>query len=220
MNSNMEKERRALFHHLRREIHDDRVLQAMEDVPRELFVSPEIREHAYKDVALQIAEGQTISQPFIVAAMTSALELGGGENVLELGTGSGYQAAVLSLLVPDGSLLTIERIPSLAESAVVRLRDRGYYNVEVRVAGDVLGCPEEAPYDAIIVTAATPNLPPSLLAQMALGGRMVLPIGTLQEQELVRVVRTGEGHTISMMGPCRFVPLIGPNAWPEKHGEL
>ena len=111
MNSNMEKERRALFHHLQREIHDDRVLQAMEDVPRELFVPPEIREHAYKDVALQIAEGQTISQPFIVAASSSALELGGGENVLELGTGSGYQAAVLSLLVPDGSLLTIDKDP-------------------------------------------------------------------------------------------------------------
>jgi len=216
-----EKEKRELFNHLRREIRSEKVLRAMEQVPRELFVPAEIRYLAYKDVALPIGEGQTISQPFIVALMTSALELRDGEKVLELGTGSGYQAAILSRLVPQGKVLSLERIPSLAQAAQERLRSLGCENVEVRVSGDTLGCQEGAPFDAIIVTAASPRLPSTLLKQMALGGRMVIPIGTtLKEQELTKVLRTGEGHTIAMLGPCRFVPLIGQDAWPEDIEEL
>jgi protein-L-isoaspartate(D-aspartate) O-methyltransferase len=214
-----EREKRELLSSLRREIRDEKVLGVMEQVPRELFVPPEARHLAYKDIALPIGEGQTISQPFIVALMTSALGLGGRERVLELGTGSGYQAAILSRLVPQGRLLTLERIPSLARKAEKLLRSLGCDNAEVRMAGDTLGCPEESPFDAIIVTAASPNLPPVLLEQMAVGGSLVIPIGTLNEQELTKVVRTGEGHVVQMLGPCRFVPLIGRDAWPENFRE-
>ena len=187
----------------------------MEQVPRELFVPPESRNLAYKDAPLPIGQNQTISQPFIVAVMTSALELRGGEKVMEVGTGCGYQAAILSLLVPRGRVLTLERFPQLKRSAENVLRSLGYCNVDVNLAGGTLGCTGKAPYDAIIVTAAAPKLPPVLLDQMPVGGRMVIPIGTIIEQELVKVVRTGEGHTVTMLGPCRFVPLIGPDAWPS-----
>ena len=134
---------------------------------------------------------------------------------MELGTGSGYQAAILSRLVPNGNVLTLERIPRLALSAESVLRFLGCGNVEVRIAGDALGCAEEAPFDAIVVTAASPKLPTSLLAQMAVAGRMVIPIGTLKDQELTKVLRTDEGHSVRMLGSCRFVPLIGEDAWPE-----
>ena len=133
---------------------------------------------------------------------------------LLVGVQSGYQAAILSLLVPQGRVLTLERVPSLALSARERLRSLGYANVEVRLAVENLGCPEEAPFNAIMVAAASPNLPPVLLDQMAVGGRMVIPIGSQSEQELALVVRTGEGHTVTMLGGCRFVPLIGLDAWP------
>ena len=215
----LERDKRELFDVLRREIRDEAVLDAMRKVPRELFVPPEVRPMAYKDIPLPIGEGQTISQPYMVALMASALELRGSERLLELGTGSGYQAAVLSYLVPRGRVITLERIPSLGLSAEMRLRSLGYENVEVRVAGDVLGCPEHSPFDAIIVAAASPRLPPVLLEQMALGARMVIPVGSLKEQDLARVLRTGEGYTINMLGPCRFVPLIGEGAWPEESGE-
>ena len=216
----MERQKQDLFNRMRREIHDESVLSTMKEVPRELFVPPQSRHLAYRDAPLPIGEGQTISQPFIVALMTSALELRGKERILELGTGSGYQAAVLSLLVPQGRVLSLERIPSLARAAQDLLGSLGHENVEVRVASETLGCPEKGPYDAIIVTAASPGLPASLLRQMARGGRMVIPVGTQKEQELVRVVRTDEGHTVKMMGPCRFVPLIGPEAWPDNYEEL
>ena len=175
---------------------------------------------AYKDVALPIGKGQTISQPYIIALMTSVLELRGTEKVLEVGTGSGYQAAVLSRLLPQGMVLTLERISRLARAAAATLDSLGYKNVEVRLADDRLGAPEDSPFNAIIVTAASPKLPQPLLAQMAVSGRMVIPVGPQKEQELMRVVRTSEGHTVNMLGPCRFVPLIGRDAWPENYEEL
>ena len=219
MEGGMERDKRDLFKSLRRELRDDKTLTAMEQVPRELFVPAESRHLAYKDTPLPIGECQTMSQPYIVALMTSSLNLSGRERVLELGTGSGYQAAVLSRMVPQGRVLTLERIPSLARAATEILSSLEYGNVEVRIAGAALGCPEEGPFDAIIVTAASPRLPPPLIEQMAPWGRMVIPIGTLKEQDLTRVLRTDEGHTINMLGPCRFVPLIGEGAWPEEYEE-
>ena len=220
MAERLEKAKHHLFNRLRREIRDEKVLRAMEQVPREFFVPSESWGRAYMDQPLPIGDGQTISQPYIVALMTSGLELRGSERVMEVGTGSGYQAAVLSRLVPDGSALSLERIPALARSAETRLRMLEYDNVEVRIAADTLGCPEKAPFDAIIVAAASPQLPPSLLDQMAVGGRMIIPIGTLKDQELVKVIRTGEGHSVRMLGPCRFVPLVGTDAWPRYYDEL
>ena len=206
--------KKRLFRTLRREIRDDRVLRVIEEVPRELFVPPESRHLAYEDVPLPIGEGQTISQPFIVVLMTSLLELKGDERVLEVGTGSGYQAAILSRLVPHGSVLTLEREPRLAKEARSRLGCSNYANVEVCLAGNELGAPERAPFDAIVVTAASPKLPESLLNQIKVGGRLVIPIGSLKEQDLVRVVRTSEGPTVQIFGKCRFVPLVGKEAWP------
>ena len=219
MEGSMERERRDLFKNLGREIRDEKVLSTMELVPRELFLPLETRYLAFKDIPLPIGESQTISQPYIVALMTSALELRGSEKVMELGTGSGYQAAIMSRLVPLGKVLTLERIAGLASAAETLLRTLGYDNVEVRTAVNTLGCPEEAPFNAIMVTAASPRLPQALLEQMAIGGRMVMPIGTLKDQELTKVLRTDEGHTVTMLGPCRFVPLIGEDAWPEDYEE-
>ena len=220
MAGRMESEKRSLFDSLRREIKDSSVLTAMQHVPRELFVPAECRYMAYKDVPLPIGECQTISQPYIVALMSSALDLSGSEKVMELGTGSGYQAAILSRLVPHGRVLSLERVPSLAREAEMRLQSLGYENVEVRLAGDALGCPEEAPFDAILVTAASPRLPPALLDQMGVGCRMVIPVGTSKEQELTKVLRSDEGHSLMMLGPCRFVPLIGRDLWPEDDEEM
>ena len=205
-----------LFRSLRRNLRADAVLQAMAQVPRERFVPPESRHLAYLDFPLAIGEGQTISQPFIVAMMTQALELRGDERVLEVGTGSGYQAAVISLLVPRGSLVTVERVPLLAERARALLQELGYANVTVEQAGPTLGCPGRAPFDAIVVTAAAPRLPESLVDQLAPGGRLVVPVGTLEQQELVQARRTGEGVSLRLLGPCRFVPLLGPEAFPEE----
>ncbi|MCE2462935.1 MAG: protein-L-isoaspartate(D-aspartate) O-methyltransferase [Dehalococcoidia bacterium] len=216
MEGGMGREKRVLFNNLRKEIHDEKVLRAMEKVPRELFVPSEGRHMAYKDVALPIGNGQTISQPYIIALMTSMLELRGDEKVLEVGTGSGYQAAILSHLLARGTVLTLERISSLARTAATTLDSLGCKNVEVRLADDRLGAPEDSPFNTIIVTAGSPKLPQSLMAQMAAGGRMVIPVGTRMEQELIRVVKTSEGHTVNVLGPCRFVPLIGRDAWPEK----
>ena len=139
---------------------------------------------------------------------------------MELGTGSGYQAAILSRLVPQGNVLSLERVPSLASAAADLLRNLECSNVIVRTAGSTLGCQEEAPFDAIIVATAAPRLPRTLLDQMAVGGRMVIPFGTLKDQELVKVLRTREGPTLRLLGPCRFVPLIGKEAWPADFEEL
>ena len=209
MHIDLTSTKRDLFRNLSKAIDSKSVIEAMERVPRERFVTPETRHMAYSDVALAIGEGQTISQPYMVATMLRAMGLKGSEKVLEVGTGSGYQAAILSLLVPDGKVTTVELIPSLAGKAGALLADLGYGNVEVRPAGSTLGCPPLAPFDAIVVAAAAPRIPESLIGQLAVGGRLVAPVGTRESQELIQALRTGEGVSIRMLGPCRFVPLIG-----------
>ena len=215
MQEDLVKSRKDLFSSLRRKIRAESVIQAMERVPRERFVPPEHRRMAYLDLPLGIGEGQTISQPYIVALMVAALGLQSHEKVLEVGAGSGYQAAVLSLLVPQGQVCTVELVPPLAQRADKLLRELGYNNVRVELAGPTLGCLNHGPFDAIIVAAASPKLPESLVSQLAVGGRLVIPVGTLEQQELVHAVRTDEGLSVSMMGPCRFVPLIGREAFPQ-----
>ena len=198
-----------------RNIPSETVIRAMEQVPRDLFVPQDSRHMAYLDVPLSIGEEQTISQPYIVAMMTEALELSGGDRVLEIGTGSGYQTAILSALTPRGRVVSMERVPALMQQARQRLQELGYRNVEVQQAGSSLGCPSKGPYDAIIVTAAAPRLPESLLSQLAIGGRLVIPVGTLSQQELVQARRTDEGLSLRVLGPCRFVPLLGAEAFPQ-----
>ncbi len=191
----------------RRGIFDERVLAAMARVPRELFVPEEVRAYAYDDGALPIGYGQTISQPFVVATICSLLELGGDERVLDVGAGSGYQAAVLAELAAE--VVTIERIPELAEEARARLVGAGYANVEVRVGDGSLGVPERAPFDAIAVAAAAPTVPPALYDQLTKGGRLVVPRGSRWGQELVLVERTPDGPMERASIPVRFVPLVG-----------
>ncbi len=198
-----------------RNIPSETVIRAMEQVPRDLFVPQDSRHMAYLDLPLSIGEEQTISQPYIVAMMTEALELSGGDRVLEIGTGSGYQTAILSVLTPRGRVVSMERVPALMQQARQRLQELGYRNVEVQQAGSSLGCPSKGPYDAIIVTAAAPRLPESLLSQLAIGGRLVIPVGTLSQQELVQARRTDEGLSLRVLGPCRFVPLLGAEAFPQ-----
>jgi protein-L-isoaspartate(D-aspartate) O-methyltransferase len=190
-----------------RGITDERVLAAMGRVPRELFVPESMRGLAYEDGALPIGSGQTISQPLIVAAICSLLELSGAERVLDVGTGSGYQAAVLAELARE--VVTIERVPELYEWARAALAAAGYDQVDVRLGDGSLGVSERAPFDAIAVAAAAPTVPPALFDQLADGGRLVLPRGTRWGQELVQVVRTGDGPVERTSIPCRFVPLIG-----------
>jgi protein-L-isoaspartate(D-aspartate) O-methyltransferase len=207
----LEQAREHLFRHLDREIVDRRVVQAMKRVPREAFVSPQLAYAAYDDRPLAIGFGQTISQPFIVAMMVQALGLRGNEKVLELGTGSGYVAAILAGLARK--VVTVECIPELAESAR-RLLDRlGYANIEVHVAGSGLGRPEAAPYDAIIVSAGAPSVPDALLEQLSLNGRLVIPVGSRWQQELLKVTKSRRGNNIENLGGCYFVPLIGEGAW-------
>ena len=207
----LSRSRTALLAELAVEVGDARVLNAIARVPRERFVPPELRLHAYENRPLPIGYGQTISQPLIVAVMTAALDLRSADKVLEVGTGSGYQAALLSRLAAH--VVTVERVPELARQAGRTLAELGYDNVEVRVAGDTLGWPEGAPYDAIIVTAGAPRVPHELVEQMRIGGRMAVPVGSRDLQELVQVVRSPEGPVIINLGPCRFVPLVGPGAW-------
>jgi protein-L-isoaspartate(D-aspartate) O-methyltransferase len=207
--------RNVLLVSLAAEVRDTRVVGAIGRVPREEFVPDELRHSAYENVPLPIGYGQTISQPLIVGLMTEALLLRGDETVLEIGTGSGYQAAVLSLLAAQ--IISVERVPPLAERAAETLRRLGYSNVEVHAGGEGLGWPEAAPYDAIIVTAAAPEVPRELLDQLGVGGRLVIPVGSRDLQELVRIVKTPEGALRHNLGPCRFVPLLGRNAWPGHH---
>ena len=190
----------------RRGIRDERVLAAVGHVPRELFVPEEERWRAYDDAALPIGFGQTISQPYMVALICELLALRGGERVLDVGTGSGYQAAVLAELAAD--VVTIERVPELAERAAAALASAGYGRVDVRVGDGTLGVPDRAPYAGIAVAAAAPGVPEALYAQLEPGGRLVLPIGSrLQQLELV--VRTPGGPVVRRSVPCRFVPLVG-----------
>ena len=197
----------------RRGIPDERVLAAMSRVPREQFVPDSVRAYAYADDALPIGQGQTISQPFVVATICSLLALDGFERVLDVGTGSGYQAAVLAELVPE--VVTIERIQELAETARAALAAAGYRNVEVRVGDGSLGVPERAPFDAIAVAAATPTVPQALYEQLAEGGRIVVPRGSRDGQELVLVVRTAGGPVERAVLPVRFVPLLGDEGFGE-----
>jgi protein-L-isoaspartate(D-aspartate) O-methyltransferase len=197
----------------RRGIHETRVLAAMGAVPRHEFVPPDFRKRAYEDAPLPIGDGQTISQPYIVAAMTVALRLRGYERVLEIGTGCGYQAAVIASLAKE--IFTIEYRSELATSAAERLARLGYANVHVHCGDGTLGLPEFAPFDAILVAAAAPAAPAPLLAQLAEGGRMVVPVGSMENQELQLVERVNdEFHTIMLEG-CRFVPLVGAHGWKE-----
>jgi protein-L-isoaspartate(D-aspartate) O-methyltransferase len=206
--------RAKLIEHLRREIKDERVLKAMERIPREMFIPQSSQQAAYEDRPLPIGLGQTISQPFIVALMTEALELKGQEKVLEVGTGSGYQAAILAELAK--LVITVERLDTLARQAEEVLRKLDYNNVEVHVAVPSIGWPEEAPYDAIIVTAGAPAVCPELLKQLAVDGRMVIPVGSRFEQQLLKVVKRQTGYQYEDLGGCRFVPLIGQGAWQEE----
>ena len=206
--------REALVRALRREIRDERVLAAFAAVPRERFVPVELQRYAYEDRPLPIGQGQTISQPLMVAMMTEALQLNADEKVLEIGTGSGYQAAILSVLARE--VITVERFPELASTAARKLEELGYRNVRVHVAGETLGRAEEAPYDAIIVTAGAPTAPQSLIDQLAMNGRMVIPVGGRSLQQLVRVTKKDAGIQLERLGECRFVPLIGgKEGWPE-----
>jgi protein-L-isoaspartate(D-aspartate) O-methyltransferase len=190
-----------------RDIVDERVLAAMERVPRELFVPKGERHRAYADAALPIGHGQTISQPYMVARIAEALGLGGGEKVLDVGTGSGYQAAVLAELA--GEVHTIERIPELAERARRNLAEAGYDRVRVHVGDGSLGLPEEAPFTAIAVAAAAPGLPERLYEELEPRGRLAVPVGGRWGQRLEVIVRSPEGPAIVHSVPCRFVPLVG-----------
>ncbi len=207
-----------MVHLLRAHIGDARVVEAMASVPRERFVPPHLRLRAYDDSALPIAADQTISQPMMVALMLEAARLRAEDRALEIGTGSGYGAAVLSRLVRE--VVTVERVRVLAEAARALLRDLGYENVGVLDAGEMLGWPERAPYDAIIVTAGAPHVPRSLLDQLANGGRLVLPVGTLRSQELVRATKTPHGVELARLGQCAFVPLIGEEAWEDSSASI
>ncbi|MBE0414968.1 MAG: protein-L-isoaspartate(D-aspartate) O-methyltransferase [Dehalococcoidia bacterium] len=210
----LEKDREKLIEHIRREISDERVLNAMARVRRELFIPSTSRHLAYEDRPLPIGEGQTISQPFIVALMTQALELVGTEKVLELGTGSGYQAAILAELARE--VITLERLQKLANKARRTLKKLAYTNVQVHLASRTLGWRAEAPYDAIMVTAAAPRVPKELIDQLVIGGRLVIPVGSRWEQDLLQVIKQKEGYTAKNLTPCRFVPLIGEEAWSEE----
>ncbi len=197
----------------RRGVHDAAVLGAMAEVPRHEFVSEEVRVHAYDDLPLPIGSGQTISQPYIVAAMTAALHLQPGDRVLEIGTGCGYHAAVLSRLAKE--IFTIERRPELASSASAKLARLGYSNAHVHCGDGTLGLPELAPFDAILVAAAAPAVPKPLLAQLAEGGRIILPVGGAEHQELQLIERRGDTFPTKMLEGCRFVPLLGYHGWQE-----
>ena len=198
-----------------RGIADPRVLEAMGRVPRELFVPPPLRDRAYEDSALPIGHGQTISQPFVVAAMCGLLQLHGDERVLDVGTGSGYAAAVLTELAAE--VVSIERLPALAEQARAALHEAGYDNVEVRIGDGSLGAPDRAPFQAIAVAAAAPAVPAALAEQLAEGGRLVVPRGSRSSQRLVLVVRTPAGHVERASMPVRFVPLVGAEGFRDRH---
>ena len=203
-----EARRRMVEGQLRgRDIVDERVLDAMERVPRELFIPAGERPRAYDDVALPIGHGQTISQPYMVARICEVLALRGDERVLDVGTGSGYQAAVLAELA--GEVHTIERIPELAEQARANLAAAGYDRVDVHVGDGTLGLPEHAPYDAIAVAAAAPGLPQQLYEQLETRGRLAIPVGGRWGQRLELVIRSPEGPAVVRSVPCRFVPLVG-----------
>jgi protein-L-isoaspartate(D-aspartate) O-methyltransferase len=196
-----------------RDIVDERVLEAMERVPRELFVPDDLRGRAFDDAALPIGVGQTISQPYMVARIVEELGLDGDERVLDVGTGSGYQAAVLAELADE--VHTIERIPELADQAKRNLAAAGYDRVAVHVGDGSRGLPDHAPYDAIAVAAAAPDFPQALYDQLRPGGRLVVPVGGRTGQRLEVIVRSPEGPAILRSVPCRFVPLVGEEGFED-----
>ena len=195
-------------------IRDEQVLDAMGTVPREVFVPEHEQSHAYADGALPIEHGQSISQPYMVALMTEALELDGAERVLEIGAGTGYQAAILAALCTE--VYSIERIAELADSARQRLADLGVDNVEIALGDGTLGWPEHAPYDGIIVTAGAPRPPAPLVEQLADGGRLVIPVGDRQTQMLKVYTQHGDTRRERNVCACKFVPLLGAHGWPER----
>ncbi len=206
-----ERERMVEEQLVARGVTDPRVLAAMRRVPRHLFVDEALRERAYGDYPLPIGDGQTISQPFIVGKMTELLGVSGTDKVLEIGTGSGYQAAVLAELA--ARVCTVERIPKLAQRAREVLEGLGYANVWVRVANGTLGWPDEAPFDCILVAAGGPSVPPPLFAQLVEGGRLVMPVGDSTTQVLQLIEKhEGQMHTTEHSG-CVFVKLVGKYAW-------
>ncbi len=196
-----------------RGIKNERVLAAMRKVPRHEFLPEAIQSMAYTDNALPIGEGQTISQPYMVALMTEILALSGSERVLEIGTGSGYQAAVLAELC--GKVYTVERVKVLAEKARTVLDRLGYRSVALKVYDGTYGWKDMAPFDAIMVTAGSPDIPAPLVDQLRIGGRMVIPVGDRTGQRLLKVIRTSEGPVTEATIPCVFVPLIGAHGWKE-----
>ncbi len=210
---NFKAARAGLIEQLSHEIKDKRVLAAMSRLPRELFVPPESRHLAYEDRPLPIGQDQTISQPLIIALMTEALELTGREKVLEVGTGSGYQTAILAELARQ--VITVERLPSLSETARSVLDGLGYRNIEFHTAEETLGWESGVPYDAILVTAGAPGVPDDLMTQLAIGGRMVIPVGHRYMQELCKITKHQEKTTVQNLGGCHFVALIGRDAWAE-----
>jgi protein-L-isoaspartate(D-aspartate) O-methyltransferase len=213
-----ESERREMIERQlrRRGIQDGRVLKAMFEVPRHEFVPAAYREAAYDDRPLVIGEGQTVSQPYIVAAMTEAARIEPGDKALEIGAGSGYQAAILAHL--GASVITLERSPWLAVTARERLARLGFEAILVVATDGSGGYPAAAPYNAILVTAAAPRVPPALFDQLAEGGRLVIPVGTLYQQVLQLISKHGDKASVRDLDTCQFVPLIGKQGWPESAG--
>jgi protein-L-isoaspartate(D-aspartate) O-methyltransferase len=205
--------REHLIEELSSRISDKRVLAAMSRLPRELFIPLKMRDYAYEDRPLPIGFEQTISQPYIIALMTQSLELTGCEKVLEVGTGSGYQTAILAELAKK--VVSVERIPSLADTAGKILESLSYKNIDIHIASEILGWSEGGPYDAILVTAGAPELSNELLSQLADEGRMVIPIGSRHVQELCKITKKKDRNIIENLGSCRFVSLIGKTAWKE-----
>jgi len=192
-------------------IRDERVLEAMSAIPRHLFVPEALRWNSYGDHALPIESNQTISQPYIVARQTEVLELAKQDRVLEIGAGSGYQTAVLGVVA--GQVFALERLPELAREAQRRLPEVGIYNAAIKCFDGTYGWSEFAPYRGILVAAGAPAIPGPLIQQLAIGGRLVIPVGTEKEQRLLRVTRTEEGTTTEDLGACQFVKLIGRHGW-------
>jgi len=212
---NYDQERRRMVDEqiVARGIQDERVLAAMRRIPRHEFLPEAIRGMAYTDNALPLGEGQTISQPYMVALMTESLRLTGTERVLEIGTGSGYQAAVLAELCEK--VYTVERIKTLADKARATLDRLGYKGVAIKVYDGTYGWKEMAPFDAIIVTGGSPDIPAPLVEQLKEGGRMSIPVGDRYGQQLITVIKTPEGVVTERSIPCMFVPLIGNHGWKE-----
>ncbi|HPC83898.1 MAG TPA: protein-L-isoaspartate(D-aspartate) O-methyltransferase [Thermoanaerobaculaceae bacterium] len=215
MNAGVPLRRRLLVEYLRTTVgvRDERVLAAMATVPREVFVPPSLFPQAYDDYPLEIGEGQTISQPSVVARMLELAAVGERDRVLEIGAGSGYQAAVLACLARF--VFSLERLPRLAETARARLAQLGFRNVSIQVMDGTLGWRAQAPFDAIVVAAAAPAVPPALKEQLVDGGRLVVPVGDLRRQELLLFVRRGDGFEQSAHGPATFVPLVGKGGFPD-----